>query len=89
MGPLHLGCNREVAALLRWLLTFTVCKKILQGHVGLMYIDNYTNFYITLSTLALALKLIGSSIYIVVMSNLHSYGSYVIFYLLGMYQRVH
>ena len=21
LGPLHLGCNREVAALLRWLLT--------------------------------------------------------------------
>ena len=25
LGPLHLGCNREVAALLRWLLTQVHC----------------------------------------------------------------
>ena len=30
LGPLHLGCNREVAALLRWLLTQVSLYKEIQ-----------------------------------------------------------
>ena len=35
LGPLHLGCNREVAALLRWLLTQVSLYSIMPSELNL------------------------------------------------------